>query len=87
MMTHSPWPKGKKKIIEIINNQRKTISNDPSVICDGNIKDILNALSNESSSEGWKDSEFDEINNRLNDRFSRPGKAKFTAHDIFEICN
>ena len=86
MMTHSPWPKGKKKIIEIINNQRKTISNDPSVICDGNIKDILNALSNEASSEGWKDSEFDEINNRLNDRFSRPGKAKFTAHDIFEIC-
>ena len=86
MMTHSPWPKGKKKIIEIINNQRKTISNDPSVICDGNIKHILNALSNESSSEGWKDSEFDEINNRLNDRFSRPGKAKFTAHDIFEIC-
>ena len=86
MMTHSPWPKGKKKIIEIINNQRKTISNDPSVICDGNIKDILNALSSEASSEGWKDSEFDEINNRLNDRFSRPGKAKFTAHDIFEIC-
>ena len=86
MMTHSPWPKGKKKIIEIINNQRKTISNDPAVICDGNIKDILKALSNEASSEGWKDSEFDEINNRLNDRFSRPGKAKFTAHDIFEIC-
>ena len=78
--------KRKKKIIEIINNQRKTISNDPSVICDGNIKDILNALSKEASSEGWKDSEFDEINNRLNDRFSRPGKAKFTAHDIFEIC-
>ncbi len=86
MMTHAPWPKGKKRIIELINNQRKTISNDPAMVCDGNLKEILNALSDAVSSEGWKDSEFEEINNRLSDRFSRPDKAKFTAHDIFEIC-
>ena len=87
MMSHSPWPKNKKKIIEIISsNQNKTISNDPLITCSGDIKEILKSFVNNVSSEGWNEDQFKNINKKLNNRFSRPQNAKFTAHDIFDIC-
>lgn len=87
MMSHSPWPKNKKKIIEIISsNQNKTISNDPLITCSGDIKEILKSFVNNVSSEGWNADQFKNINKKLNNRFSRPQNAKFTAHDIFDIC-
>ena len=87
MMSHSPWPKNKKKIIEIISSsQNKTISNDPLITYSGNIKEILKSLINNVASKGWNTDEFKNINNKLDNRFSRPQNAKFTAHDIFDIC-
>ena len=87
MMTHAPWPKGKKDIIEIISsNQEKTISNDPLITYSGDIKQILNSITNEVKNNGWVNDEFKDINNKLLDRFTRPPDAKFTAHDIFDIC-
>ena len=87
MMTHSPWPKNKKKIIEIISTQQnKTISNDPMITYSGDIKEILKSLINNVTSKGWDTEEFKNINNKLKSRFSRPQNAKFTAHDIFDIC-
>ncbi len=87
MMTHSPWPKNKKKIIEIIPpKQYKTISNDPMITYSGDIKEILKNLINNVTSKGWDKDEFKNINNKLKGRFSRPKNAKFTAHDIFDIC-
>ena len=87
MMTHSPWPKNKKKIIEIISTQQnKTISNDPMITYSGDIKEILKSLINNVTSKGWATEEFKNINNKLKSRFSRPQNAKFTAHDIFDIC-
>ncbi|MFL2677358.1 MAG: thiamine pyrophosphate-binding protein [Dehalococcoidia bacterium] len=87
MMTHSPWPKNKKKIIEIISTQQnKTISNDPMITYSGDIKEILKSLINNVNSKGWDTEEFKNINNKLKSRFSRPQNSKFTAHDIFDIC-
>ena len=87
MMTHSPWPKNKKKIIEIISTQQnKTISNDPMITYSGDIKEILKSLINNVTSKGWDTEEFKNINNKLKSRFSRPQNSKFTAHDIFDIC-
>ena len=59
MMSHSSWPKNKKKIIEIISlNQNKTISNDPLITYSGDIKEILKNLVNNVTSEGWNKDEF-----------------------------
>ena len=69
MMSHSPWPKNKKKIIEIISsNQNKTISNDPLITYSGNIKEILKNLVNNITSEGWNVDEFKNINKKLDNR-------------------
>ena len=87
MMTHAPWPKGKKDIIEIVSsNQEKTISNDPLITYAGDIKEILNNITNEVKNNGWGNEELKDINNNLLDRFTRPPDARFTAHDIFDIC-
>ena len=42
--------------------------------------------SNNVASKGWNTDEFKNINMKLDNRFSRPDNAKFTAHDIFDIC-
>ena len=87
MMTHAPWPKGKKDIIEIVSsNQEKTISNDPLITYAGDIKEILNNITTEVKNNGWGNEELKDINNNLLDRFTRPPDARFTAHDIFDIC-
>tara|TARA_B100000674_G_scaffold235080_1_gene193241 strand:- start:419 stop:1351 length:933 start_codon:yes stop_codon:yes gene_type:complete len=87
MMTHAPWPKGKKDIIEIVSsNQEKTISNDPLITYAGDIKEILNNITNGVKNNGWGNEELKDINNNLLDRFTRPPDARFTAHDIFDIC-
>ena len=87
MMTHAPWPKGKKDIIEIVSsNQEKTISNDPLITYAGDIKEILNNITNGVKNNGWGNEELKDINNNLLDRFTRPPNARFTAHDIFDIC-
>jgi len=87
MMTHAPWPKGKKDIIEIVSsNQEKTISNDPLITYAGDIKEILNNITNGVKNNGWGNEELKDINNNLLDRFTRPPDARFTAHDIFDVC-
>ena len=86
MMTHVPWPKNQAKTIEIISSKEfNTLSNDPQIICSGNIKDSVSRIMNIDNTEGWNAKELNQIYIDIAPRFTRPQNAIFAAQDIIDI--
>lgn len=85
LMTHGPWKSSLPTAEILSDSQYKTLSQQPTVRVDGNLKTTLRALKTQPKA-GFTSDEVKALRQEVLTLFRRPGGARFTAQDIIEIC-
>ena len=84
MMTHVPWNSDLPTCELMAFSDYETLSSDPRVRVDGDLKSSLTALST-IRRDGLALTEIDASSRAILEHFKRPAGARFAAHDIIEI--
>ena len=84
MMTHVPWDVNLPTCELTLRPEYETLSPDPKVRVDGDLKETLKNLSTHNQ-PGFSDDQIQGIRQKVLQNFKRPEGAQFTAQDIIEI--
>ncbi len=84
MMTHVPWDVDLPTCELTLRAEYETLSPDPKVRVDGDLKETLKTLSTHNQ-PGFSDDQIQGIRRLVLQNFKRPEGAQFTAQDIIEI--
>ena len=84
MMTHVPWSVDLPTCELSLRPEYETLSPDPKVRVDGDLKETLKNLSAHHQ-PGFSDDQIQGIRRKVLQNFKRPDDAQFTAQDIIEI--
>lgn len=84
MMTHIPWDVNLPTCELSLRPEYETLSPDPRVRVNGDLKEILKSLSTHNQ-PGFADDQIQGIRRRVLQNFKRPEGAQFAAQDIIEI--
>ncbi len=84
MMTHVPWDVDLPTCELVLRPEYETLSSDPKVRVDGDLKETLIALSAHRQ-PGFSNDQIRGIRRKVLQNFRRPGDAQFAAQDIIEI--
>ena len=84
MMTHVPWEVDLPTCELSLRPEYETLSPDPKVRVNGDLKETLKSLSAHNQ-PGFADDQIQEIRRKVLQNFKRPEGAQFVAQDIIEI--
>lgn len=84
MMTHVPWDVDLPTCELSLRPEYETLSPNPKVRVDGDLKETLKNLSVHNQ-PGFSDDQIQEIRRKVLQNFKRPDDARFAAQDIIEI--
>ena len=84
MMTHVPWDVDLPTCELSLRPEYETLSPNPKVRVDGDLKETLKSLSAHSQ-PGFSDDQIQGIRRKVLQNFKRPDDAQFAAQDIIEI--
>ena len=84
MMTHVPWDVDLPTCELVLRPEYETLSPNPEVRVDGDLKETLKHLSAHNQ-PGFSDDQIRGIRQKVLQNFKRPEDAQFTAQDIIEI--
>ena len=84
MMTHVPWEVDLPTCELSLRPEYETLSPDPKVRVNGDLKETLKSLSAHNQ-PGFADDQIQEIRRKVLQNFKRPESAQFAAQDIIEI--
>ena len=84
MMTHVPWDVNLPTCELSLRSEYETLSPDPKVRVDGDLKETLKNLSTHNQ-PGFSDDQIQGIRRKVLQNFKRPDDAQFAAQDVIEI--
>lgn len=84
LMTHVPWNSSLPTVELLGRSEYRSLSQQPSVRVNGNLKDALKSLLPQPR-EGFNPDKIQGLREKILSSFKRPSNARFTAQDIIKI--